>query len=124
MDIAEFDKNKYLSLSTFRKSGVEVKTPIWFAAMNGKLYAFSAPDAGKVKRLRNSSRARIAPCDVRGNVKGEWRDTSARLVDDAAQKERAHQAMRAKYGWQMMLTDFGARVAGRLDKRAFLEIDF
>ena len=49
------------------------------------------PDSGKVKRLRNSSRARIAPCDARGNVKGEWRDATARIVDDAALIERAHQ---------------------------------
>jgi len=124
MDIAQFDQNQYISLSTFRKSGVEVKTPVWFAAMGEKLYAFSAPDAGKVKRLRNSSRARIAPCDSRGNVKGEWRDATARIVDDAALIERAHKTMRAKYGWIMALTDFGSMLAGRIRKRAYLEIDY
>jgi PPOX class probable F420-dependent enzyme len=122
--IGEFDRNRYLSLSTFRKTGVEVKTPVWFAALGDKLYVFTAPDSGKVKRLRNSSRARIAPCDARGNVKGEWRDATARIVDDAALVARAHQSLRAKYGWQMAVTDFGARLAGRLRKRAYLEIDY
>jgi PPOX class probable F420-dependent enzyme len=124
MNLGEFDKNRYLSLSTFRKSGAEVKTPVWFAAMGDKLYVFTAPDSGKVKRLRNSPHARIAPCDVRGNVKGDWRDTAARIVGDAALIARAHQALRAKYGWQMAMTDFGARLAGRIRKRAYLEIDY
>ncbi len=123
MNVGEFDKNRYLCLSTFRKTGVEVKTPVWFAAMDEKLYVFTGADSGKVKRLRNSPRARIAPCDARGNVKGEWRDTTARIVDDPALRARAHQALRAKYGWQMALTDFGARLAGRIGKRAFLQID-
>ena len=124
MQIAEFDRNRYLSLSTFRKTGVEVKTPVWFAAMGDKLYVFTAGDSGKVKRLRNSSRARIAPCDARGNVKGEWRDATARIVNDADLTARAHKALRAKYGWQMAVTDLGARVAGRVEKRAYLEIDY
>ena len=124
MQISEFDTKRYLSLATFRKSGVEVATPVWFAAMGEKLYVFTAPDSGKVKRLRNSPRARIAPCDARGNVKGEWRDATARIVDDAALVARAHQTLRAKYGWQMVLTDFGARLAGRIRKRAYLEIDY
>jgi uncharacterized protein len=124
LTITEFDRNSYVSLSTFRKSGVEVKTPVWFAAMGEKLYVLTAPDSGKVKRLRNSSRARIAPCDARGKVKGEWRDATARIVDDKALVERAHLALRAKYGWQMAVTDLGARIAGRIQKRVYLEIDY
>jgi PPOX class probable F420-dependent enzyme len=124
MDIRQFDENRYLSLSTFRKTGVEVKTPVWFASMGDKLYVFTAPDSGKVKRLRNSSRARIAPCDARGNVKGEWRDATARLVSDPDLVARAHKTMRTKYGWQMAVTDFGATIAGRIRKRAYIEIDY
>ena len=124
VDIAEFDKHRYVSLATFRKSGAEVKTPVWFAAAGDKLYFFSAGNAGKVKRLRNSSRARIAPCDVRGTVKGDWRDTNARLVSDPALIERVYVAFREKYGWQMSLLNVGARLAGKFHKRAFIEADF
>src|SRR5262249_12572995 len=62
----DLDRHRYLSLATFRSSGAEVRTPVWFASFGGKLYVFSAGDAGKVKRLRRSSRARLAPCDARG----------------------------------------------------------
>lgn len=124
MDISEFDRNRYLSLATFRKSGVAVETPVWFAALGGKLYVFTAGDSGKVKRLRNSPKARISPCDMRGRIEGQGRDTEARLIDDAGLVDRAWGALRKKYGWQMGLTDLGARLSGRIRKRAYIEIDF
>ena len=124
MDVAEFDKNKYLSLATYRKSGVLVLTPVWFAASGGKLYVFSEAKAGKVKRLRNSPRARIAPCDVRGNLRGEWRDTEARIVTDTVLIETALRAFRVKYGILMAATNLLARLAGRLPTRAYIEVDF
>lgn len=124
MDITQFDQNRYMSLATFRKTGAEVKTPVWFAATGGKLYCFSAANAGKLKRLRNSSRARVAPCDVRGNITGEWRDTNARIVDDTALIRRVYDAFGRKYGWQIALFNLGARLVGRYDKRVFVEVDY
>jgi len=64
-----------LSLATFRKSGAEVATPVWFAASDGNLYVFTAGDSGKVKRLRHTARARVAPsmraapCAVPGGMR-------------------------------------------------------
>ncbi len=68
--IAQFAKAKYLNLETFRKTGVGVRTPVWFAQDFGTssqatstatpdtaiFYIYSAPDAGKVKRIRNNPR--------------------------------------------------------------------
>src|SRR5262245_41274946 len=117
------DGERYLSLATFRRDGREVATPIWFAADTGAFYAFSAGDAGKVKRLRNSPRARIAACDARGRVHGEWHDARAYLVNDPAQRTRADAALHAKYGWQMWLADTASRLTGRYGKRAYLRIE-
>jgi len=121
-DIGALDRQRYVALATFRRSGAEVKTPVWFAATDGKLYVFSAGDSGKVKRLRHSSRARVAPSDVRGNVRGEWWDAHARIVTEPRVIERAHAAMRAKYGWQARLGDLFARLTGRLPRRAWIEV--
>ncbi len=120
--ISELDRHRYMTLSTFRRSGAEVATPVWFAAAGGKLYAFTAGDSGKVKRLRHSSRARVAPSDARGRVQGAWRDATARLVTEPTAIQRAHAALRAKYGWQMRLTDLFSRLAGRIRRRAWIEI--
>jgi len=120
--VTELDRHRYLSLATFRRSGVEVRTPVWFAAADGKLYVFTSGDSGKAKRLRNSPRARIAPCDARGGVRGAWREATARLVTDRARIARAGDALRAKYGWQMTILDLFSRVAGRIERRAWIEI--
>ena len=121
-DITALDRQRYVALATFRRSGAEVRTPVWFAAMDGKLYVFSAGDSGKVKRLRHSSRARVAPSDVRGNVRGEWWDAHARIVTEPGVIERAHAAMRAKYGWQARLGDLFSRLTGRHPRRTWIEV--
>src|SRR5215470_15122623 len=70
----EFQGQKYLSLTSFRKSGVPVRTPVWFAEAEGKLYLFTNPKSGKAKRIRNNPRVLIAPCTMRqGYRPGIWR---------------------------------------------------
>ena len=116
------DDHRYVCLATVRRNGVEVKTPVWFAAEREKLYLVTAGEAGKVKRLRHSPRVRVAPCDARGRVQGAWRDGIGGIVTDARVIERAHAALRAKYGWQMWLLDFFSRLTGRIRRRAWVEI--
>ena len=121
-DVAALDRHRYVSLATFRRGGAAVATPVWFAAIGERLYVFTAGDSGKVKRLRNSPRARVAACDARGRLDGGWRDATARIVTDGALIQRAWTALRAKYGWQLRLLDLGARLSGRIRRRAWLEI--
>jgi PPOX class probable F420-dependent enzyme len=101
---AAFDKHKYLCLETFKKSGEGVRTPIWFAAdpasglasLSAKLYVYTIANTGKVKRLRNNPRVRIAPCDYRGKILGAWVDAQARAVtgEEAA---RGMRLLNSKY---------------------------
>jgi PPOX class probable F420-dependent enzyme len=114
---------RYLSLATFRKNGDAVATPVWFAEEGGRLYVFTAGDSGKVKRLRNGSRARVAPCTVRGQRLGEWREARATIVTDPQTIDRAYRALRAKYGLQMWLTDAASRLTGRYAKRAVIGVE-
>ena len=120
--VTSLEQARCLNLATFRKSGVAVETPVWFAEVEGTYYVFSAGNAGKVKRLRNSSRARIAPCDVRGKVLGTWLDAKAVIVEGPTETKRAHAALRQKYGWQMKLADFISRLSGRRRHRAYIAI--
>jgi PPOX class probable F420-dependent enzyme len=121
--VATLDEARYFSLATFRKTGAAVATPVWFAQGSepGVYFVFSAGDAGKVKRLRNSNTARIAECDARGKVLGDWLDARAELVPQSEVGE-ALGALRRKYGWLMWLTDGLARVAGRFDKRTYIRV--
>ncbi len=61
---AEIHSQRYLSLATFRKSGVAVHTPIWFAEDDNKLYFMTNSKLGKVKRIRNNPQVMIAPCTI------------------------------------------------------------
>jgi PPOX class probable F420-dependent enzyme len=118
----DLDRQRYMSLGTFRRSGTEVATPVWFAAGDGKLYVFTAGDSGKVKRLRHSPRARVAPSDGRGRVRGPWRPATARILTDRGAIQRGHAALRAKYGWQMQLADLLSRLTGRVHRRVWIEV--
>ena len=77
----EFDRQKYIALETFKKSGEAVKTPVWFVANNDAFYIYTEADSWKVKRIRNNPRVRVAVCDIRGNVKGPWHEATAQLID-------------------------------------------
>ena len=113
----------FVSLATFRKNGREVQTPIWIAALNARYYCFSAGRAGKVKRIRLNGRARLAPCNMRGDIRGDWIDAHGRIIDDATLIAEVYAAFRCKYGWQMALTDLFARLTRRYRRRAILEFE-
>ena len=112
----------YVSVATWRKNGKEVRTPVWVARSGERLYVFTESKSGKVKRIRNNGRAAVAPCDVRGKLKGDFTPAHARILDDAATIDRAYAALKSKYGWQMWITDTMSKMTGRYDKRAMLEI--
>ncbi|MDH6236427.1 PPOX class F420-dependent oxidoreductase [Cryobacterium sp. CG_9.6] len=59
---------RFVSLTTFRKTGEEVSTPVWIARDGDALVATTPQGSGKVKRLRNSGRVVLRPCDRMGKV--------------------------------------------------------
>ena len=97
--LAVFAREKYISLESYRKSGEAIATPVWFAQDDKAIYVYSLADAFKVKRIRNNPKVRIAPCDMRGKVTGEWVDGRARIITDPDEDNRAHQLLDQKYGW-------------------------
>ena len=96
--LAQFAGQQYLNLESFRKNGQAVRTPLWFAEKNGEFFIYTLSDAWKVKRIRHNPHVRIVPCDMRGNVKGEWVDAEARILD-SAEAEHGQELLRQKYGW-------------------------
>lgn len=76
----EIRGQKYMSLTTVRKNGAPVSTPIWFGEKDQKLYIMTRPDSGKCKRIRNNPQVRIAPCTLRGKITGPEFDATARFL--------------------------------------------
>jgi hypothetical protein len=94
--LAPFRDGKYMSMETFKKNGAGVKTPVWYVLHDGKFYVYTEADAWKVKRIRNNGRVRLAPCDMRGNVKGDWIDARAQIVSGDEEKT-ANRLLDQKY---------------------------
>lgn len=88
---ASLRRSRYIVLTTFRKSGEAVGTPVWFAGNAGKLYVYTGAKTGKVKRIRNNPRVTVAPCTVSGKPKGTAIEGRARIVakDEEAAARRA-----------------------------------
>jgi uncharacterized protein len=92
----EIEAKKYVSLTTFRKNGAGVATPVWFGEEEGKLYVMSRRDSGKCKRLRNNPGVRVAPCTMRGKVTGPEFAGQARILPEE-DFPRARKAVQRKY---------------------------
>jgi hypothetical protein len=103
---------KHISLETYRRNGAGVRTPVWFAEGDGVLYVPTLPNAGKVKRIRANPHARVAPCNMRGKLKGDWLEAEARVVDGDAEK-RGQELLRRKYRPWRTIGDFISRLRGR-----------
>ncbi len=118
------DRDRYVNLSTFRKDGTEVRTPVWIAAAEGVPVVYTNATSWKVKRIRNNTQVRLAPCTARGDIRGDWVDATAQVVDGDAGRDRGIQALIDKYGWQMRLALFVSRLSGRYADRAIIELEF
>ena len=114
--IAQFAGAKYLSLETYRKTGVAVQTPVWFAQDVSHrdpritvFYIYSEANAGKVKRIRNNPKVRVAPSSIRGALRGTWVEGRARILGE---DEAAHgqELLRQKYGLLKTMGDFFGRL--------------
>lgn len=122
----DVQREQYVSLATLRKNGKEVLTPIWFAVdpRNAKLlWMYTNVTSGKVKRIRNNGRARVAACDARGKLKGEFVNASARMVGEGdKQWPRGWDTLHAKY-WMLSVGLFVSRFSGRYKQRGLIAVE-
>jgi PPOX class probable F420-dependent enzyme len=113
---AEIQGQKYISLTTFRKNGAGVATPVWFGEEDGKLYVMTISKMGKVKRIRNNPQVQVAPCTIRGKITGGQFSATARLLPPE-EFARARKTVTRKYWLAWITTPFS-----RAD--AFIELSF
>lgn len=119
----------YMSLTTFRKTGAPVPTPVWFVRDNQHLYVFTGGSSGKVKRLRNNNRVEVAPCNREGTILGESLPGTARIIADheTALIERIERLMDQKYGSTKRFMAFISRLVRAFSgtpkqERTYLEV--
>ena len=99
-------------LTTFKKDGTPVPTPVWVVRRGDELRVWTAPDAGKVKRIRRSGKVLIAPCGMRGKPHGAPVDGVATVLSQA-EADQVLDALAQKYGLRGRLAGWGARRGDR-----------
>ncbi|TDT42454.1 hypothetical protein EV562_101424 [Streptomyces sp. BK208] len=116
-DDASLDRlgaGKYLLVTTYRKNGTPVATPVWVVRDEDALGVWTVADSWKVKRVRNRADVLVGPCDVRGRPTGGQVPGTAEICD-AATTARYRKLLIRKYGVIGLLTLFGSRLRRGLD---------
>ncbi len=98
--LADLGDEKFVSLTTFRKNGIGVATPVWIGREDDALVVTTPSGSGKVKRLRNNERVELRPCSRRGTVKDGAPTVTAvaELVEGPEAMRRLDAVLKPKYG--------------------------
>jgi PPOX class probable F420-dependent enzyme len=106
----EIRHSRYISLTTYRKDGTPVATPVWHVPHDGQLLVVTEARSWKVKRIRNTGRVQVTVCDIRGRIKpgAASAEGTARVLDDEG--TRAARELLARRYWMSRLGNTVARV--------------
>lgn len=98
--LTDLDAERFVSLSTFRRSGVAVPTAVWIARDGDAMVVTTGAESGKVKRVRNNPRVELTPCSRSGKVAPGAVSVAgtAEIIADPAERDRLTDLVRAKYG--------------------------
>ena len=110
----ELGAGKYLLITSYRRNGTPVATPVWVVRDGDALGAWTPAESWKVKRIRNCADVLVGPCDLRGNPTGEQVPATAEICDPAT-TARYRQLIARKYGLTGRLTLLGSRLRRGLD---------
>lgn len=116
---ARLDRNPFIALTTYRRNGAPVITPVWFIKQDGKLFVWTAIDSGKAKRLKNNPCVQLGPSNHSGKLLGAIQAGVARFVTKG-NYPALDQAFKAKYGWQVKLFSFLWKIQGH--QHTYIEI--
>jgi uncharacterized protein len=110
-----FEKDTYINLETYRRSGEGMQTPVWFVKADGKLFVRTIANSGKVKRIRNNSCVRVAVCDARGGIQGEWVTGQAHVLakEEVEKARQVNHLLNRKYGLLKAGFDLFGRIKGQ-----------
>lgn len=98
MDWNELAQQKYVLLTTYKKDGTPVGTPVWVAPDGAELVVWTNPKTWKVKRLHRNAAVTVQPCDQRGRPTGSQVSPGTARILDAAGTDRVRDLIAGKYG--------------------------
>ncbi|MCK0174334.1 MULTISPECIES: PPOX class F420-dependent oxidoreductase [Mycobacteriaceae] len=118
---ADVAKSEYILLTTFTKDGRPKPTAIWAVPKGDGLIAITQEKSWKVKRIRNTSRVTIAPCDRAGKPKGEAVEAVASILDKSA-NGATYDALGRRYGLLGKTFNVFSKLRGGMKNNVTIEI--
>ena len=126
--VGDLGRERYVSITSFRRDGTRVATPVWVVGQAGHLYVWTGSQTGKVKRIRSNPEVVLAACTARGVITGPAVQAKA-VVVSAAERPEVWSRLMAKYWLQMRAVVYAGRVMtllrrkpGSPDERVYLEL--
>ena len=93
---------KYLSITSFKRNGTGVATPVWFVQESGRLLVHTDANSGKVKRIHHNPQVLVAPCTATGRLLADPQPARAELLPEI-EVARVEQLMAAKYRMDLLV---------------------
>jgi len=108
---------RYLSITSFKRDGTGIATPVWFVSDGSRLFAFTDLHTWKIKRIRRNPHVLVASCWPWGKLHREAVLARAEVLTDTADLERVRELLLARYRISYRVVMFfyrlGRRVRGK-----------
>lgn len=108
---------RYLSITSFKRDGSGVATPVWFVSDGRRLFAFTDLRSAKIRRIRRNPRVLVASCRVNGRLRREPAAARAEVLTAPAELERVQRLLLARYRISyrvvMLFYRLGRRLRGK-----------
>jgi len=105
---------RYLSVTSFKRDGSGVATPVWAVSDGSRIYALTDLSSAKVRRIRREPQVLIAPCRVNGKLRGAPVAARAEVLTQTAELDRVQSLLRNRYRISYPLVMLGYRLGRRL----------
>jgi PPOX class probable F420-dependent enzyme len=116
--VSALGDEKFVSLTTFKKDGGAVATPMWIGRDDDHLFFWTPADSWKAKRAKNNPRVTLVPCSRGGKVRegASPVDGVAEVIAEPATVHRLAGVIRRKYGVEFFIVTFIERILARGSK--------
>lgn len=108
---------RFVSVTSFKRDGTGVATPLWSVSDGGRLFAFTDLHSAKVRRVRRDPHVLVAPCLPNGTLRGKTLAAHAQVLTDEAELARVQKLMlrryRISYRVVMLAYRLGRRLRGK-----------
>ena len=113
-DLESLLPGRYLSVTSFKRDGTGIATPVWAVSDGKRLFAFTDLNSAKIKRVRHDPHVEIASCWVTGKLRREPVAARAEVLTAGADLERVRKLLLARYKISYRVVMLFYRLARRL----------